>query len=334
MTTPVLNITMPVYNRYELTQKSLLALRKCSQRIPFTITVVDNGSDSALVEKLIEFKDIGIIDKLFLLNGNMGISCAANIGWDMTDAPFYMKLDNDIVIKDPNFFSIVFALWSHGEPLSTLGGTPREQFLANPGTIRTRDGVLGICEKTLAGYAIFIPKQVSDILGVWSEDYGLYGAEDGDYGLRMNCVGFKQYYYCQGDLMENLGNDLASTYVARDFDKRVEKKKALVRKEGEFGLFMINQALYNLCIRTWKPVRRYKVVDISSKYAVRLEENEEFAHYKTLLDACTKKINGRIRKFRLSNPDYIFVPEFIEELKVIMRSGGYDCDGFLRQQNG
>jgi len=321
----MLNITMPVFNRYELTQAALLALRKCSQDVPFTVTVVDNGSDANLVDKLIEFKKRGIIDKLFLLEKNMGISCASNIGWEMTDAPFYMKLDNDIVIQDRDFFSKVFKLWSHGEPLSTLGGASRQMLLQNPGAIRTKDGTLGLCANTLAGYAIFIPKQVSDILGFWSEDYGLYGAEDGDYGLRMNFVGFKQYYYCTEKLLTDLGADLASTYTARGFDKFGEQKQALVDKEGGFGLFMVNQSLYNLCIRTWKPVRQYIVADVSPAYKVRLEENPAFAGYKALIDLCAQKINTRVQELGAPNPDYIFSPDFVQELKDIMHSGGYGC---------
>jgi len=121
----------------------------------------------------------------------------------------------------------------------------------------------------------------------------------------------------------NLGDDLASTYTARDFDKRAEQKLALAADKGDFGLFMVNQALYNLCIRTWKPVRKYIVTDVSSKYEVRLEENKAFADYKALLDLCAQKINERVKNLDAPNPDYIFNNDFILELKNIMNSGGY-----------
>lgn len=325
MTAPVINVTMPVFNRYQLTQASLLALHKCSRKIPFTVTVVDNGSDPELVQKLIEFKNLGIINKLFLLDKNMGISCAANIGWEMTDAPFYMKLDNDIVITNKDFFPKLFALWSHGDPLSTLGGTTKDGDLTrSPETLYTKDGILGVCGRTLAGYAILIPKIVSDLLGFWSEDYGLYGAEDGDYGLRMHCAGFRQYYYSPHGLLDNCGND-PHTYSARNLDKRAETNAVLYSKEQGYGMFMINQSLYSLCIRTWKIVRKYKVLEVSSDYRVRLGENEKYAGYRALLERCAHSINERARKASLPNPDYIFTSEFIDELKAIMKSGGYDC---------
>lgn len=55
---PVVNITMPVFNRYDITQAAILALRKTSQEIPFCLTVVDNGSDAPLVRRLIDFNAV------------------------------------------------------------------------------------------------------------------------------------------------------------------------------------------------------------------------------------------------------------------------------------
>ena len=37
MSGPLLNITIPVFNRYHLTQKTLLALRKTAPGIPFVL---------------------------------------------------------------------------------------------------------------------------------------------------------------------------------------------------------------------------------------------------------------------------------------------------------
>jgi GT2 family glycosyltransferase len=88
MPKPVLNITIPVFNRFHLTQKTLLSLRRSAQTVPFVITVVDNGSKPELVQRLCEFHASGIIDNLYLLPRNMGIAAAANIGWEQVSAPF------------------------------------------------------------------------------------------------------------------------------------------------------------------------------------------------------------------------------------------------------
>ena len=102
----VLNVTIPVFNHAELVQRTLAALRKTSQEIPFCITVVDNGSDERLVARLREFRQSGIIDNLFLLPRNMGEACAANIGWQLVNAPIYMKLASGMVITEAHWLRI------------------------------------------------------------------------------------------------------------------------------------------------------------------------------------------------------------------------------------
>ena len=84
---PVCNVTIPVFNRPGATRETLLALRRTSQEVPFDITVVDNGSDPALVDTLLEFRERGVIDHLFLLPRNMGVACAANVGWEWCPRP-------------------------------------------------------------------------------------------------------------------------------------------------------------------------------------------------------------------------------------------------------
>lgn len=123
--TPLCNVTIPVFNRPCATQKTILALRKTSREIPFVITVVDNGSDTALVRKLIQFKEDGIIDHLFLLSRNMGVACAANIGWELVPAPLYMKLDNDTAIIRTHWLRDLLNLWRHGKTPSALDRAQR-----------------------------------------------------------------------------------------------------------------------------------------------------------------------------------------------------------------
>ncbi|MDR1243273.1 MAG: glycosyltransferase [Deltaproteobacteria bacterium] len=311
-----LNITMPVFNRYAATQKSLLALYKSSREIPFSITVVDNGSDGTVTKRLIELAEGGIIDKLFLLPRNMGISCAANIGWDMTPAPFYMKLDNDTVMRDPQWLPKLFRLWRHGASLSTLGGAyDKKMLLRNPGALHTEDGILGACPSNLPGQAILIPKGVSDILGQRNEDYGLYGTEDGDYGLRMNCASFPQYYYHGPDFFTDLHiDDTKETYLARGINKQTEQLSSF----GRTGLFPANNALFNLCVRSWKVMRRYAIDDIYDKYHVHVVEREEYVEFRKDLD----RVVALIYKI----PQSEWSDKFIMRLKRLMAGHGQDCD--------
>lgn len=319
---PLLNITIPVLNRYHLTQKTLLALHKTIPFIKFSVTVVDNGSDLPLQQRLIEFKKAGIIDNLFILPCNMGISVACNIGWKAVDAAYYMKLDNDMVAVCPDWLEKLFRLWSHGQPLSTLGPALCPSWLRkNPGAIETPDGILGICATNLPGGAIIIPKTVSDILGMWSEDYGLYGAEDGDYGARMQAAGFPQYYYDVRGFFEHQGGYGSEEYKKSGLDKQKEHSSLFNNKE-EIGTFMLNFHLYNSCIRNWKIPLRYRIKDIDG-YNVILEENEE---YKLIQDAI-RRSKLILNNFKKPGKyiHYLYKDTVIMRLKKIWKSCGQEC---------
>ncbi len=323
MAQPVVNITMPVFNRFVLTQRALLALRKSGGSVPFCITVVDNGSDASLVSRLRELHRAGIIDKLFLLPENMGISCACNIGWSMTDAPVYLKLDNDILVQDPAWLEKLFRLWRHGQPLSTLGPAWTEgQWQSGDGVLSTPDGELGLCVSNLQGSALFVPKAVSDLLGYWSEDYGLYGAEDGDYGTRMICAGFPQYYYRPEGLLRDMGMEEKPEDVDYTLDRRAEHRNLFMDKQGGTGLFRLNNYLYNYCIRNWKVPLRYAVADVDDACRVSLREREEYAPVRQALELCKTLVDKGMAS---DDPDAIFRPEFIQRLKNVMRECGQEA---------
>ncbi|SHN61164.1 glycosyltransferase family 2 protein [Desulfovibrio litoralis] len=334
MPLPVVNITIPVFNRFHLTQKTILSLRRCSQRIPFVITVVDNGSEPDLAQRLVEFYKDGIIDHLFRLPENMGISCAANIGWQLVEAPFYMKLDNDIQILDPEWLIKLFRLWSHGQPLSTLSPVwlngavlsdlssvceDDKKLFEHAQSIHTPDGILGFCETNGAGAGILIPKALSDVLGLWNEDYGLYGAEDGDYGLRMVCSGFPQYLYLATGLTEHLG---AVSNESWEVDRKKEHRNLFIDPQGGLGLFKINHYLYSQHIRTCKVPLRYEVVDIDSNNAVRLAEREEYLRVRKALTKCKYLLDKQVDE---KGKYAIFDPEFVALLKNIMARCGQSC---------
>ena len=328
MSEVVINFTMPVFNRLAATQKALVALFASDRSIPFSITVVDNGSEPELVSKLRKLHEDKIIDKLFLLPKNMGIACACNIGWEMTPAAYYCKIDNDTAPVRKDWIPSLFRLWRYGRPLSTLGyAAAKEQLLQNPGAIHTEEGILGICTLNLAGTGIFIPKAVSDILGYWNEEYGLYGAEDGDYGLRMQCAGFPQYYYYAPDYIRyDLDATDEAQYTARGVNKRKERTLLFYDKRKNLGPFKINQYLYHTCVRSWKVKRRYYIKDIDEKYRVAIAEREDYKDTRIALWRCKKLIEKVLLQ---KEGELLDNDDFIEKLKGIMANCGQSINSFM-----
>lgn len=323
MSGPVLNITIPVFNRYHLTQKTLLALRKTAPAIPFAVTVVDNGSEPALRERLVEFHSDGLIDHLFLLPCNMGISCACNIGWRAVDAPYYMKLDNDMAATTPHWLEKLFRLWAHGNPLSIVGPIFEEEKLTgDPGTLRTEDGILGVCGGNVPGGATIIPKSVSDIIGYWSEDYGLYGADDGDYGARLACAGITQYCYDVRLFFEHCGCFDNSEYDDAALNKSREHARLFKDEAGGVGMFVLNYYLYNMCVRNWKVPLRYRIKDMNG-FNVVLEEDPAYEPVRLALRRSKELLDNLTAADR--NND-MYSNAVVARMKRIWHSCGQGCE--------
>ena len=322
-----INFTMPVFNRFSATQKALLGLYKTDKSIPYSITVVDNGSESSLVKKLFEFYHAGIIDKLFLLPRNMGIACASNIGWEMTPADVYCKIDNDTTPTRKDWTLRLFKMWENGDALSNLGyASSREQLLKNPGAIDTPYGMMGVCSVNLGGTGIFIPRKVSNIIGFWNEEYGLYGAEDGDYGVRMQCLNFKQYYYLGEQYIRYDLDDVdEAKYTEHGLCKSAEFAKVMERG-GFYGLFRINNFLFNLCVRSPRVPRKFYIKDIDKNHYVVLGENKEFKCVEMALNECMRLL----KKFCQKGKANLYDEDLLYKLKVVLKSCGQDMDSFVK----
>ena len=323
-----INFTMPVFNRFSATQKALLGLYKTDKSIPYSITVVDNGSESALVKRLLEFYHAGIIDKLFLLPRNMGIACASNIGWEMTPADVYCKIDNDTTPTRKDWTLRLFKMWENGDALSNLGyASSLEQLLKNPGAIDTPYGTMGVCSVNLGGTGIFIPQKVSNVIGYWNEEYGLYGAEDGDYGVRMQCLNFKQYYYLGEQYIRyDLDEADEARYVAHGLCKNTEFAKVM-EHGGFYGLFRINNFLFNLCIRSPCVPRKYYVKDVDKNHYVVLGENKEYKYVEKSLYECTRLLKKYCQEGRVN----IYDETLFYKLKLVLKDCGQDMESFAKK---
>lgn len=293
------NVTIPVFNRPTATERTIRALAGTAREPSFSITVVDNGSDAPLVQRLYQLRDEGCIDHLFLLPRNMGVACAANVGWELVTADIAMKLDNDTAMTRRHWLRDLLALWAYGQAQSTLGGAFDTAMLHKvPGTMQTPHGDLGLCMTNLPGQAILIPKAVSDLLGFWNEEYGLYGGEDGDYGLRMQAAGLPQYYYLGPAYFENLreDDDARQTYAARGIDKRRLHRELVIRDNMNMGRLLMNKIFYTHGLRSLKPLRRYAVDDVDAQGRVRLIERREYREFQRDLRHATAAMQTAFRE--------------------------------------
>ncbi|MDR2162013.1 MAG: glycosyltransferase [Desulfovibrio sp.] len=291
----LLNITIPVYNRPELTEKTVEGVRGTRFPFPHVLTVVDNGSGRETVDLLLRLKAHKLIDILLLSASNLGVAFAANLGWRAVAADLYLKLDNDIQVLDPDWLGRVLARWKEAAPAAAVAASWHDALYDEGEKIATGAGELSRCPTNLAGGAILIPREVSDVLGFWNEDYGLYGTEDGDYCLRMRTAGFPRYYYRSQGLLLHAGvteGDREKTYASRGLDKGKLARAAFPENDYEWGLFPLNALLYSLRVRSVRVPLKYECLGLGEGYRVAVRISRRYLEFRKGLLLCRELIRA------------------------------------------
>ena len=316
----LINITIPVFNRPERTLATIEGIRKTDTSIPYVVTVVDNGSGRETVDVLLRLKAEGLIDTLLLVESNLGVSLAANLGWQAVESELYLKLDNDMQLLDPDWLAGLFARWNAVGTHSAIAPAWREELYRQGTLIQTPAGELRRCPDSIAGSAMFVPSSVSDILGYWTEDYGLYGAEDGDYGVRMRLAGFPQYYYLPEGIFRNLGETPAEdTYEKAGIDKSEIMGGLYAGKDGAPGPFVLNALLYSLKVRSLRVPLKYELVDVKEDCRVVLRVSRRYREVRKGLHICSELL----RKLCPGGGQAISVsPQVVKRMRGIMEDHG------------
>jgi len=245
-TSRFVNISMVTYNRLEFTKEAIPSIAQHTS-YPYVLTVVDNGSTDETREYLIETQKEGVIKNLVLLGKNVGVAKASNLAWHLEPlSAYYVKFDNDIVIRKKEWLSGM---------VSVIEGVPRLGAVAynfEPVSYPRSTGSgmkIRIKQGTLGGACILIPNRTREILGYWSEEYGLYGEEDLDYGFRILRAKMLNAYMEDEDIGEHLPAGKAA---------RIETESMTATdgvEEGTHGEY-----------RRWKDARRRKNVSLFGRF--------------------------------------------------------------------
>lgn len=192
-------IMMVTYNRLELTKRMLDSLFQ-KTKYPFNIVIIDNGSTDGTVEFLTDYFENSKADvvtaTLFFNSKNKGIAVGRNQAMKIADENFpntkwYCTIDNDVELpdgwltecidimsKNPNYGMIGVNMEGKPYPLVTKNG---KTFQNKPA------GNLGTA-------CMVFPKSIHQMLGFFNTEYGLYGEEDADWGMRGRVLGISMGY--------------------------------------------------------------------------------------------------------------------------------------------
>ena len=253
----LVNITMVTRNRLALTRLCLEALAAKTAH-PHRITVVDNASDDGTGEYLAGMLRDGLVDTLIRLPRNAGVAVAANLGWDAWDAPYYLKCDNDIYVQREDWLAEMVAL-AKGNPEAGAVCRRFSSYLELVPRVLASGGTVDVSEDLTGGCAL-IPRRTHRLLGYWNEDYGLYGSEDTDYGIRCLLSGLVVAYL--PDRPDRPGTPRAAMHLGDAdslFDRGYQEFKT-ARRDVQWaasGLYRINLGMYERGERPLRVERKF-----------------------------------------------------------------------------
>ena len=199
------HIGVVCWNRLELTR---LCLTSLLQKTPpgYGLTVVDNGSTDGTKEFLQSLASAHPHMRLHLLRRNMGVAVASNLAWDdAANADFYVKLDNDVEVLDPQWLNRLMRMLTDNPRLGMVGYKLCAKHEGTPLTLA--DGSPSLEVICCNGACACIPHAVHEQLGFWNEGFGRYGYEDLDFSWRARRAGYTLAYAPQQDALRHHGTE-------------------------------------------------------------------------------------------------------------------------------
>lgn len=232
-----INIIITSFNRIEATARCIKSVR-LHTKVPYILTVVDDASSDASPSYLLRLYKAGQIDRLFLHDHNMGVAVAMNTG--LADEPwnYAVKLDNDMVIEDDSWLQSLIAVDERYPAIGTVGYDIYEN---------TRFGEHGFC----GGSTLLITREAFKRVGFFCEEYGLYGEEDSDFGLRVRLSGLKNFYIPPEGKVSH--DHLQRSYGSEKCDERRTRKA----RASAICSHYLNSYLYQNNLRPLEMQRRY-----------------------------------------------------------------------------
>lgn len=199
------HIGVVCWNRLELTRLCLTSLLQ-KTRPGYGLTVVDNGSTDGTPEFLQSLAAEHPHMRLHLLRRNMGVAVASNLARDdAADADFYVKLDNDVEVLDPQWLNRLMRILTDNPRLGMAGYKLCAKHEGTPVTLA--DGSPALEVICCNGACACIPRAVHEQLGFWNEGFGRYGYEDLEYSWRARKAGYTLVYAPQQEALHHHGTE-------------------------------------------------------------------------------------------------------------------------------
>ncbi len=169
------------YNSFEdTTQPCIESLYACRSQVPFQTVIVDNGSDSATIEKLRSLETQ--FDRLTVIYNavNAGFAGGNNIGIQHSVSDYYVLLNNDTLVTDYWLDKLIGFLEAHtdvglaGPSTNYAGSEQRLHMAAREEADILREGLYWtqisqgdfFLTEMISFFCVVIKRQVIDAVGL------------------------------------------------------------------------------------------------------------------------------------------------------------------------
>ena len=197
----MVSIIIPTYNRLNSLLKAIESIL-AQKNDNYEIIVVDDGSTDGTPDVLkgkFDNISIGYTEK------RAGPSHARNVGISISKGEYLWFLDSDVILPDENMINKMIHAFNSKPKIGSLGGeiVVYEKLMdraygrritwnaKNKRVEAYKDGDLKECDY-LATCNCFIKKKFAIELNGFDEQF-VFGAEDMDFGFRLNQLGLKNY---------------------------------------------------------------------------------------------------------------------------------------------
>lgn len=194
-TVETVTIMMATYNRLELTKQTLDSLFK-NTKFPFHLVIIDNASSDDTVNyiKSVKYPEVCLDITLVENEENKGIAIARNqalkIASDI-NSDWLCTIDNDVLFSE-GWLTECVEILRENKKFGMIGinfeGTKYPIMnLGNKEIQYKAQGNLGTA-------CTVFNKKLHKSLGYFNTEYGKYGEEDADFGMRVRVLGYKMGY--------------------------------------------------------------------------------------------------------------------------------------------
>lgn len=200
------SVVIPVFNALEYAQKCVESIYNAASQIPYEVIVVDNGSDTNVMDWLL--KEAKKHDNFWFVSvsSNMGYARGMNLGIEHARGQ-YLMLSNSDILATSNWLDLMVETMEKDQSIAVLspltnyvGRGPQIDHLAKNIDPEAREEHAAMIKHTpevqvvtngLVFFCVMVRRQVVTLLGGLSEGYGLGNYEDDDFCIRARMAGYK-----------------------------------------------------------------------------------------------------------------------------------------------